>query len=266
MKDLTIVTGFWHIRKDRSEDMYLKNFENILELRQNMVIFIPKQYEEFVSQKRRDLIEFTKVIIVELDDIKNIYFKEYWDKLQTIRLNPNWYNKMAWLKNSPQCFSEWYNPIVMSKVFFIEEASKQNTFDTKKFIWIDAGMTQHIPKELVNDTNIDTASTYLEKVFFTSIPYESWEIHGFTFDGYKKYVDLIPNWLCRATIFGCDIKYINKFVKDYQYYLNDTLDGGYLGTEESIFTLLTCVDDTIYTRYHMPNSSMPDKFFKDINI
>lgn len=264
MKDLTIVTGFWNIRKDRSEDLYLKNFENLLSLQQNMVIFVPKKYENFVLEKRKNLLDKTKVIIVELEDIKNFYFKDYWDKLQNIRSNPNWYNRMDWLKNAPQCFSEWYNPVVMSKVFFIEEACKQNFFNTEKFVWIDAGITQHISKNLITDSKLEKIINYINKVFFTSISYESWEIHGFIYDGYKKYVDFIPNWLCRATIFGCDIKFINKFVKDYRYYLDDTLDGGYLGTEESIFTLLTCIDETVYHRYHMGNVAMPDKFLKDI--
>jgi len=266
MKDLTIVTGFWNIRIDRNENIYLKNFENLLELNQNMVIFIPKVYEQFVLKKRENLLDITKIVILELDDIRNVYFNEYWNTLQDIRTNPDWYNLTNWIKNTPQYFSEWYNPIVMSKVFFLKDACNDNFFNTNKFVWMDAGITQHISKDLVVDSIIDEIPKHIKNVLFTSIPYVNWEIHGFHYDGYKKYTDIVPNWLCRATIFGCDINCIDDFVNQYRFYLKDTLECGYLGTEESIFTLLTCIDDNLFQRYHMENTNMPDVFLKNIKM
>jgi hypothetical protein len=154
----------------------------------------------------------------------------------------------------------------MSKVFFLKDACNDNFFNTNKFVWIDAGITQHISKDLVVDSIIDEIPKHIKNVLFTSIPYVNWEIHGFHYDGYKKYTDIVPNWLCRATIFGCDINYIDDFVNQYRFYLKDTLECGYLGTEESIFTLLTCIDDNLFQRYHMENTNMPDVFLKNIKM
>ena len=78
MKSINLVTGFWNIREDRSEDRYLENFKNVLSLSQNLTIFIPKKYENFVLTNRSNLLDKTEIIILELDDIKNNYFFEYW--------------------------------------------------------------------------------------------------------------------------------------------------------------------------------------------
>jgi hypothetical protein len=268
MNNLTIVTAFWNIRSDRSEDTYLNNLKNLLSIDHNMVIFIPNKYREFVEKFRHPFLDKTEIVITELDEIKNKYFSDYWDLLQSIRTNPNWYNSTHWLKFNPQYFSEWYNPIVMSKVFFLEYSYRNNKFNSNKFIWIDAGITQHISSNLVCDLTLTNMSSIINSVLFTSIHYISTainpEIHGFDYRGYKKYTDVIPNWLCRATIFGVSSDYIDTFTNDYKFYLKDTLTEGYLGTEESIFTLLSCLSPNTYQRIHMDNTSMPDLHLKHI--
>ncbi len=262
MSDINIVTGYWNGRSDRSESLYLDNFKNVLSLSHNMTVFVPKKYEEFVYKNRSKFLDKTDVVIVELDDIKNKYFKNYWDRLQSIRLNPDWYNSTHWLTGTPQSFSEWYNPIVMSKVFFVNEAYERDKFNSNTFIWVDAGITQHIPTDIVCDESLNGMAKRIKSVLFPSIDYVGTEVHGFDYSGFKKYTDIIPNWLCRATIFGCDKKYVKKFKEDYSYYLNDTLELGYLGTEESIFSLLTCIDSNTYERYHTERQSMPNKFLQ----
>ena len=151
----------------------------------------------------------------------------------------------------------------MSKVFFIYDAYKRNTFNSDKYIWVDAGITQHISIDYVNDMSLNGMAKFIDKILFPSIGYgDAEEVHGFNYSGYKKYTDIIPSWLCRATIFGCHKDYVEKFEKDYSYYLNDTLDRGYLGTEESIFSLLSCVNPGTYNRYHTQKAKMPDGFLK----
>jgi len=264
MFETNLVTGFWNIRIDRSESKYLENFRNVLSLQHNLTIFVPKVYEKFVLENRKNILKKTDIVILELEDIKNKYFTNYWDNLQKIRIDPQWYNSTNWLKGTPQYFSEWYNPIVMSKVFFLYEAYVKNKFNSNNYIWIDAGITQHIPKEVVCDESIKNMAKEIKKILFSSVDYIGSEVHGFHYDGYKKYTTLIPDWLCRATIFGCNSDYLEKFKNDYSYYLEDTLKRGYLGTEESIFSLLSCIDSEMYIRYHTTGASMPNIFLQNM--
>lgn len=264
MNNINLVTGYWNGRSDRSDTMYLQNFKNVLELNHNMTIFIPKEFKNFVLEHRNDKLDKTDIIIVELEDIKNKYFSKYYDKVESIRTTPEWYNSLQWLSGVPQGFSQWYNPIVMSKVIFMHESYKINKFNSDTYIWIDAGITQHVKKELVCDKSVQNMSNHIKYVLFQSYDYISNEIHGFDYNGFEKYTDIIPKWNCRATIFGCDKNYMDSFKDVYEYFLNDTLERGYLGTEESIFSLLSCVDSTKYNRYHTPNNGMPDMFLQNM--
>jgi hypothetical protein len=265
MQNTTIVSGYWHIRKDRLESTYLDNFKNILNLSNNMIIFSPEKYHDFILDNRSNKREQTVVIKTELSDIQNNYFSDYWKNVQTIRTNVNWINSTNWLPKTPQCFSEWYNPIVMSKVFFIRESYEKNPFNSDSFMWIDAGITQHIPSTFITDTTINNIAGKLQKVLFTSFDYTGTEIHGFDYTGYKKYTSVIPDWLCRATIFGCHKNYVDVFVSDYSNLLNDTLQRGYMGTEESILTLLSCINPALYIRHHTKNEQMPFTFLKEMS-
>lgn len=265
MNNVNLITGFWNIRSDRSEELYLNNFKNVLLIPHNMTIFIPKMYENFVMENRKNLLEKTDIIIVELDDIRSKYFSNYWDDTQSIRNNKDWVNSTEWLQRVPQCFSEWYNPIVMSKVFFINLAHKKNNFNSDVYIWVDAGITQHIPKEYVCYDSISNMAKSIKTILFTSFEYKNQkEVHGFDYSGFLKYTNEIPEWVCRATIFGSDKKYIDKFNWDYEYYLKDTLQNGYMGTEESIFTLLSLINPYLYKTYDMGKVSMPVNFLKQM--
>jgi len=265
MENINIVTGYWHVRQDRDPENYLSNFKNILRIPCNMTIFVPKIYRDLVVSCRKSFIEKTDVIVLELEEIRSKYFSEYWDRLQAIRTTPAWFNSTHWLKTVPQSFSEWYNPVVMSKVFFIETAHTKNLFKSDTYVWVDAGITQHIPKELVCLQSITSMAGITKSILFTAFEYiNAEEVHGFKYEGYRKYTNVVPNWVCRATIFSCKKQYINTFLKEYRYYLKDTLDRGYLGTEESIFTLLSAVNPALYRTRNTGRSSMPVDFLDNL--
>jgi hypothetical protein len=262
---INLITGFWNARYDRSEIEYLSNFKNVLSIPHNMTIFIPKKYEDMVIEQRKNLLEKTDIKIIELEEIKDNYFSKYWNDVEKIRTNPDWINSTEWLKRVPQGFSEWYNPIVMSKVFFINYAYKTNAFNSDVYMWIDAGITKHVPVEFVCYESIQNMANRIQNVLFTAFEYKNQtEIHGFDYSGFFKYTETIPEWVCRATIFGSHKNYIDKFVNDYEYHLHDTLSRGYLGTEESIFTLLSVVNPELYNIYNMGEDIMPIKFLHDM--
>jgi len=72
------------------------------------------------------------VKIYELEDIKNLY-SPFWDKTHEIRNNSNWLNQAGWLSGSPQAVLEYYNPIVQSKMFMLNDVTIWNPFNTEYF-------------------------------------------------------------------------------------------------------------------------------------
>ena len=187
-KELTLVTGLWNInREGRPFEHYIENFRKFLDIPQNLFIFIPAEYEYLVWEKRSK--ENTYVKVYELGDIKNIY-APHWDKTQEIRTSPDWVNitgEGGWLKTSPQATLEWYNPIVMSKMFMLHDVTIWNPFDSKKFLWLDAGITNTVYEKYFTENNVlNKISDYIDPFLFLSYPYEAAdEVHGFKHSGMK---------------------------------------------------------------------------------
>ncbi len=132
MSKLTLVTGLWNIKRDelgegwsRSFEHYLEKFDQLLKVDNNMIIFGDSSLEEFVFQRRSK--DNTLFISRSTDWFKN----EFFNKIQEIRTDENWYSQAGWLSESTQARLEMYNPLVMSKVFLLHDAKVFDPFDSE---------------------------------------------------------------------------------------------------------------------------------------
>lgn len=142
---VTLVTGLWNIKRDtltegwsRTFDHYLEKFEQLLKVENNMIIFGDPELETFVFERRSR--ENTQFIPREQDWFKN----DIYDKIQKIRTNPDWINQSGWLSESTQARLDMYNPLVMSKMFLLNDARIMDVFDSEYMYWIDAGITNTV--------------------------------------------------------------------------------------------------------------------------
>jgi hypothetical protein len=267
-KDLTIVTGLWNIsRPGRSFDHYIHHFNYFLEIDANLIIFIPKEYEHLVWAKRSK--ENTFVKIYELDDVKRLY-SPFWDKTQQIRTNPEWLNLTGpggWLPGSPQAVNEWYNPIVMSKMFMLHDSTIWNPFNTNYFIWLDAGITNTVyEKYFVENKVLDKITSYLNPFLFLSYPYEATdEIHGFKFKEINKYCGDVAKWVCRGGLFGGTKEAIHEANGFYYSLLERSLSEGLMGTEESIFLIMSYLEPEKYRRFALDGNGLIIKFIQALD-
>jgi hypothetical protein len=242
--NLTIVTGLWNIGRDgRPFTHYIQHLNHFLDIDANLFLYLPKELEALVWEKRSK--ENTFVKIYELSDVKNMY-GPFWDKTQEIRTNPEWYNQTGeggWLTTSPQSSLEWYNPIVQSKIFLLNDVTIWNPFNTEKFLWLDAGITNTVYEKFFTENNVlDKISPYLDSFLFLSYPYDAVdEIHGFKLDAMNRYAGNKVEYVCRGGLFGGKKEVINEANALYYSMLERSLSEGYMGTEESIFTLMSYV-------------------------
>lgn len=264
--NLTIVTGIWDLRRDEAGEgfkrpfsHYVSKFEELLQIDANLVIFISQEHEELVWKHRSP--HNTKVYYKEVDDFRNKF--DGYSLVQKIRQDEKWYNQVGWLKESTQATLELYNPMVMSKMFMLHDASIFNPFNTEYFIWLDGGITSTVNQGyFVNDRILDRITPCLDKFFFISFPYDtSTEIHGFELEGMKKFSNSdTVNYVCRAGLFGGSKKYISKANVLYYRLLMDTLNQGYMGTEESIFTIMSYLEPENYQRYMIESNGLISTF------
>ena len=261
--DLTIVTGLWNIgRPGRNFDVYIENFRKILEMDQAMFIHIPKEYEYLVWEKRSRHNTYVK--ITELSDIKDLY-GSFWDKTQEIRNDPNWYNitgENGWLKESPQAVLEWYNPIVMSKYSMLHNVTVWDPFESEYFIWLDAGITNSVYEKYFTDHDVlKNITPHLDPFLFLSYPYEARdEIHGFNFEAMNTFAQQKVEYVCRGGLFGGKKDAIKEGNGMYWHLLNNTLAAGYMGTEESLFSIMSYLRPEFFRRYALDENGLVVKF------
>ncbi len=146
MKKTTLVTGLWNIGRgnltegwSRSFDTYLEKFKDLLQYDGNLIIFGDQEVIDYANNFRNE--SNTQFILRSVDWFKN---NEYYEKIQKIRLNENWYNLSGWLKDSTQARLEMYNPLVMSKMFLLNDAKIMDKFNSDSLYWIDAGITNTV--------------------------------------------------------------------------------------------------------------------------
>ena len=266
-KDYTIVTGLWNLSRDGRgfEDHYLPNFKNMLQIDAPMVVFVPKDLEEFVREIRKG--KQTYVRVMELEDIKILY-QPFWDKTQNLRKSEEWLNvtgEGGWLRTSPQALLEYYNPIVQSKMFMLNDSVCWNPFDTDYFFWLDAGITNTVSKEDLVDNNVlDVLPSLGNPFLFLSYPYENYEIHGFKTEGIERIIGKKTEYVCRGGLFGGHKDQIRETNGNYYHLLMECFDRGYMGTEETIFTLLSYRDPHIYQRINIGGSGLIQNFINDV--
>jgi hypothetical protein len=266
MNKITIVTGLWDIKRDglkngwaRSFDHYLNKFQQLLDIPYNLIVFGDEELEEFVFKKRDK--SNTQFIIRSQEWFKN----EFYEVIQKIRNTEEWLSQAAWLRDSTQAKLEMYNPLVMSKPFLMHDAKIMDKFDSTHLFWLDAGITNTVhPGYFTHDKVIDKLID-VDKISFIAFPYIAEnEIHGFD---YKKLCELSGdkvNKVCRGGFFGGPKEDFTNFNTQYYDLLRTTLNEGYMGTEESIFTILTYTYPSYYQYFEIESNGLIGKFFEDL--
>ena len=262
----TIVSGLWDIKRhNRSFDHYIEAFEKFLSIDQPMYLYVPEELEDFVWQYRST--ENTHVKIFNLEDVKNMY-DPFWDKTQEIRTSEEWVKRAGWLEDSPQYRLEYYNPIVQSKMFMLNDASIFNPFDTDYFYWLDAGITNTVPDGHLRDEPVlDSLHKFTteDEFMFVAFPYEANnEIHGFEYPAINNYANADVKYVCRGGLFGGHKKVMGKANGEYYALLNTTLNDGYMGTEESIFSIMAHLNPYTYRKFDIESNGLIVKLTQDI--
>ena len=264
---LTIVTGLWNIKRDeltegwsRSYDHYLEKFSQLLDTDCNMIIFGDSDLESFVFAKRNH--ENTQFI-----SRSQSWFKgEFYDKIQEIRTNPDWYNLAGWLKDSTQSKLEMYNPLVMSKMFLLHDAVILDKFDSQKLFWLDAGITNTVnPGYFTHDKVLDKIENLFDRFTFVAFPYEAdKEIHGFEINAMTEMVGQRVNKVCRGGFFGGSKPSIREMNTLYYDLMKTTLNRGLMGTEESLFSIMTYSNPSNIDYVEIESNGLLYKFFEDV--
>jgi len=265
---ITLVTGLWNIKRDqlnqgwsRSFDHYLQKLEELLKVETNLIIFGEEEIREFVESRRNG--NNTQFIARDTEWFKNTV---PYDKIQEIRNNPDWYNQSGWLKESTQGSLEMYNPLVMSKVFLLNDAKIMDKFNSTHLFWIDAGLTNTVHLGYFTHDKIqDKLPKLFNKFGFIAFPYDTnSEIHGFSYPKINEYAKNDVKLVCRGGLFGGRKDAIGDINGLYYDLLHTTINDGYMGTEESLFSILLYRHPDLIEYAEIDYNGLISKFCEDL--
>jgi len=268
MSNITLVTGIWDIGRgsltegwSRPFQHYLDKFEKLLEVEENLIIFGDEELREFVFERRKP--ETTQFIVRPLSWFTS---SEFFPLIQKIRTNEDWSNQVGWLKESTQARLENYNPLVMSKVFLLHDAKIMDQFNSEYMFWIDGGLTNTVhPGYFTHDKVLNNLSKYISKFSFVCFPYDaSTEIHGFEYNKLNELAGAKVNKVARGGFFGGPKHTISDINSIYYGLLKSTLSEGYMGTEESIFSIMSYKHSDLINYFEIEGNGLFGKFFEDL--
>jgi hypothetical protein len=272
MKNITIVTGLWDLGRDqlggwahRTFDTYKDRFFDLLSIDVNMAIWIPRELEEEVWKIRKK--ENTFVYFKEVEDFKNWF--PFFEKLDAIRTNPEWQNKAGWLPESPQAALPMYNPMMMTKVFMVNDTAILNPFNSEYFYWIDGGLTSTVCLSNFTEGNVfeNISNAYPYNIVHISYPYEPYnEIHGYEKNSFYKRCGLSNDekivHISRGGFFGGPKEKIHRYNEVYYEVLEKTIKAGEMGADECLFTILAYNHPDLISRFPIQGNGLVYPFFE----
>ena len=268
MSKVTIVTGLWDIGRDkltnewsRSFNHYLNKFEELLKIEENMIIFGDEHLQKFVMERRST--SNTQFIIRNLDWFKD---NNYYGKIQNIRNDNSWLSQVGWLNESTQAKLEMYNPLVMSKVFLLNDSRIMDKFDSSHLFWIDAGITNTVhPGYFTHDKVLPKLTNYIDKFSFVTFNYDAEnEVHGFNYEQLNNYAGTKVKLIGRGGFFGGPKEQISEVNSLYYSLLTETLNNGLMGTEESLFSILIYKYPEIFNYSEIESNGLIGTFFENL--
>jgi len=268
MSNITLVTGIWDIGREnltegwsRSYKHYLDKFEELLSVNENMIIFGDSELQKFVLERRSE--ENTQFILRPLSWFTN---SEFFPLIQKIRTNENWYNLAGWLKDSTQSRLENYNPLVMSKVFLLHDAKILDKFNSEYMFWIDGGLTNTVHQGYFShDKVLEKLPKYISKFSFICFPYNAEnEIHGFEYTKLNSIAGKKVIKVGRGGFFGGPKETISEINSIYYGILKSTLEEGYMGTEESIFSIMCYKHSDLINYFEIESNGLIGTFFENL--
>jgi len=268
--NFTIVTCIYDLNREsigqfsRPFSFYINNLLNLLKLDFNFVVFTDSNTRNLLKKEHGSFGKNIVFVEKELDQLKRSNIDIY-KNIQKIRSNPDWYKKTDWLEKSPQAKLEYYNMLVMSKMFFLHDAKIHNFFNDDYLFWLDSGINNTITNEkLANIQLVPDISR--EKFLFTAFPYsaDNGEIHGFDKAEMDNFAQESVTHVCRGGFFGGHKDCISQANDFYYNLLTSTLNEGLMGTEENAFTLMNFLDKDSYPAALIKEDGLIYSFFDDL--
>ncbi len=149
----TVITGFFNINREthgdgRKLDDYIIWLKKTMLLNIPMVIFCELDTYNVIAHQREHL-KHTKFIIID-----DVYYFKYLDTVQEISKNKT-YLKNIKGKDRLEIKLPIYNLLILNKIIWLKQVADENYFNSKYFLWMDAGCSRFFGNIDLNELRIN---------------------------------------------------------------------------------------------------------------
>lgn len=253
--DLCLVTCLLDINRAAHDkrnflDHYMRGVEKLIDLPYPLVIFVDYRYYEPILAKTGG-----KPISVIPIAPETIQWRPHYNRLKEICESDAWVNQAEWMQTSVIKSPE-YVGLTLHKMELMMHCVNHNVFCADRYYWIDAGMCSSFQIDSLKDH--DFQKLPVDPGFFmTTFPYQAaTEMHGYACQGFLELCGSIPDFVCRATLFGGTKESIAAVALPYNDLLRRSLDAGYIGTEEALFSGLAVKYPQLFNLTAMPTGDI----------
>jgi len=238
IKSPVIVTALYDIGRDNWEKFtqsyggYLHWMERTLSIDNPIVIYTQEKFKDEITAIRSNYDpEFTntKIIIQELEELE--VYKLYFKKLDSLMGSQTFIDKTSF--DVPEMNRPLYNVIMFNKIFWLQHAVQNKFFNNDLVIWADAG---GLREEIEKYSNIKWPS--LDKINNLDNNKITFFSHNDDFnieEQDKEFYALSQIRNIQGTAFAAPSHLVESLLNDFTYSIDESLERGYIGSDEKIF-------------------------------
>lgn len=244
-------------RSDRNfQDHYVTSIKKLLQTQEQLIIYADPSYWNVLQEYSAG----NNLILKSLSKL-DIECQRFFRRIQQITSQPSWYQQSDWMATSV-IRSAHYITLTLMKHQLMLDATE--TLESERYIWIDAGMFSSFGIEK-SIWDFDFRRLPKNKFFITSFPYcTTSEVHGFDIQKMQDLAGAVVNYVCRATLFSGSAGDLRKINSLYEELIDTALNLDCIGTEESIYTILSIKYPDLFSRHAM-NSGDISEFLNTIS-
>lgn len=254
---ITLVTALLDIgRHGLAEDayqfrrdfkMYLDAMQDWLKHKYPKVVYTSQRIkDELLLTASQQVKDSTHFVITTNEELSTKWLgPDNYAKVQELRLSEKWRARAGWLPNSPQAGLEYYNPLVMSKMFIVRDAARTNPWKTTHFLFVDAKHNCRKPEIMTPKNDHILRAHMFEKFLLTTFDYTpADEVHGFAYEQFNAWCNMENPQkrqnvrVGRGGIFGGNAFVMEYMTAAYDVALTASLREGLMGTEENIMSII----------------------------
>lgn len=231
-----IVTALFDIGRDKwdcfdqSYGGYIDWMERLLSFDCNMVIYTDANLcDSIIARRIKYDTDLTKTIVIVKPLEEHKAYQLFYDNLNTLMQSEAFKKKIAF--NVPEMTKPLYNIIMFNKAYFLQDCAKENYFDADLLIWMDAACYREEIRDYNRPwPNLDKINQLANKITFFS--------HHLEFSIFNRQDHLLSQMrIIQGGCFFVPKHLIDRLSNAVTYHVMDSINRGYIGSDEKIFDL-----------------------------